>query len=513
MSEMVVERDGQAIADALVANRTALIAAEARELALVAALADVHNADSVRAPDGNPTGNPGRERARQLGGDGTSQVGEFLAAELGCLLGIGHVAAWSLIRDALDLRHRHPRLWALITQAPGIGILRVWQGRKVASLCHAAGLDLQQARWVDAQTTRYAGSLPWTRFLTLVEAKIIAADPHAAEQRRLHAELDRFVATGRTRELGLTTLIARANAGDVVYFVAMCDRIATILAERGDTAAIGIRRSRAIGILANPALALAMLQRSAKEHRVAGTEDVDPDGRRAPDDHEPDDDTGDTDRADGAPRWCDPTPGGLDLTDLTAVDARRLGSAATVYVHLHPDTLTTGTGVARIEQIGPIVAGQVREWLAHSHVTVRPVLDPAGTPPADCYQAPARLREALHLLSPAEAFPFSGSVSRTGDIDHTIPYLPTERGGPPGQTALGNLGRLTRYPHRVKTHATGWRHEQPSPGVHRWRSRYGYRFQVDSTGTLWLGKHPPSEIELHVLTPLERRLLELVLAA
>ncbi len=78
---------------------------------------------------------------------------------------------WSA--DALNVRHRHPQLWAALAEGRG----RVWQARKVAQSCAAAGLDLEQARWVDAVTTPYVASLPWGRFESLVEAKIIEADP------------------------------------------------------------------------------------------------------------------------------------------------------------------------------------------------------------------------------------------------------------------------------------------------------------------------------------------------
>jgi hypothetical protein len=73
------------------------------------------------------------------------------------------------------------------------------------------------------------------------------------------------------------------------------------------------------------------------------------------------------------------------------------------------------------------------------------------------------------------------------DVDHTIPWTSTTAGtpttGPPGQTRVGNLGRLTRFEHRVKTHGHGWRHRQPEPGVHHWRTPTGYQFTVDHTGT------------------------------
>ena len=63
------------------------------------------------------------------------------------------------------------------------------------------------------------------------------------------------------------------------------------------------------------------------------------------------------------------------------------------------------------------------------------------------------------------------------DVDHTVPW---SRQPPPGtQTRIGNLGKLTRFEHRTKTHGPGWRHRQPEPGVHVWRTPHGYRFRVD----------------------------------
>ncbi len=136
----------------------------------------------------------------------------------------------------------------------------VWQARHVASRTRATGLTLAQARQVDDTTTPYLASLPWGRFLELLEARIIAADPDAAEARRLAAELERFVVTGQSNEHGLKTLIAKATAGEVIYLVAMVERIAEILLQQGDTDPVGARRSKALGILGHPARALALLQ-------------------------------------------------------------------------------------------------------------------------------------------------------------------------------------------------------------------------------------------------------------
>jgi hypothetical protein len=50
------------------------------------------------------------ERLVLLGGEGTPEVAEFAAAELGAELQMSPWAAAQLIGDALDLRHRLPRL-------------------------------------------------------------------------------------------------------------------------------------------------------------------------------------------------------------------------------------------------------------------------------------------------------------------------------------------------------------------------------------------------------------------
>ncbi len=182
--------------------------------------------------------------------------------------------------DALNVRHRHPQLWAALAEGRG----RVWQARKVAQSCAAAGLDLDQARWVDAVTTPYVASLPWGRFESLVEAKIIEADPDAAEERAKAAAMARFVRTGQSSEYGIKTLIARANAGDVIFFQAMVDRIAQILLLQGDTDTADVRRSKAVGILASPLRALALLEWGARQATAAS------------DGHGPDeDDDGDAD--------------------------------------------------------------------------------------------------------------------------------------------------------------------------------------------------------------------------
>ncbi len=126
-------------------------------------------------------------------------------------------------------------------------------------------------------------------------------------------------------------------------------------------------------------------------------------------------------------------------------------------------------------------------------MTVRPVVDPAHLAPVDGYETPTRLRAALRLRHPAEVFPYGVGTSAhldgaDLDLDHTIPYLPPSRGGPPGQTGLANLGPLSRSSHRAVTHG-GWRRRQPEPGRYVFRSPTGHIYLVTNQGTLPLGRN------------------------
>ncbi len=527
--DWIAETDGQAAADALVANRARLVEAEVAEFVLAARWADLHDEETLRDGGGSGRALAGTERACRLGGDGTPLVAEFAAAELGCLLGRGAVAARTLIADALDVRHRHPLLW----EAVRAGELFVWQARKVAARTRSLSLTWAQALWVDAQVAPYARSLPWSPWWDLVEAKIVEVDPAAAQARADAAAMERFVATGQCNEYGLKTVIAKASAGDAVFFVGMCDRIAQCLAQDGDPDPVDVRRSKALGILADPVRALELLLAHVDDPENTGAEDpentvvadvADADADPGRDDAEvvsagdvPAAEDDSDDAAEAGEAGCSacggPTgrPGGRGpgltrlsgvlgdpdafVTALRSVDPRRLGPVATLYVHMSRESFDAAragvaTGVARVEGVGPVTVEQAAQFLGHARVRMQPVIDLAEDCPVNGYEVPDRMSEALHLRTPAGVFPYSSNTSRRKDRDHTKAYVPPDRGGPPGQTRISNLGPMGRYAHRVKTHGRGWRHYQPVPGVFLWRTPHRYWLRTDHTGTHQLGKHP-----------------------
>lgn len=502
-TDWVEDLDASAAVAALERVHDARLEAEAAEFRLAAHWAVLHNGDAV---DGGRRLLPGMERSKPVGGDGTPPVREFAAAELAATLGMSPAAGRCLIRDALDVRHRHPRLWTAVMA----GQARVWQARQVAQACHRAGLTLDQAHRVDAETTPLLASLPWTRFTSVLEGRIVAVDPVAADARRRAAEAARFVATGKSNEYGLKTLIAKASAGDVVWLDAMCDRIAAMLAALGDDDPRQVRRSKALGLLGHPVKVLALF---ADYDAAVRDGRVDPVDTPTTDPHEPDD-TGKTPAPAG-----DPTP--FVKLDLDRLDWRRLLPNITLYVHMSEENLTRDAhGVARIEGLGPVTLEQVREFLRDSRqpITVKRVIDLADNHPADAYETPPATAEALHLRTPADVFPYGVNLGRGMDRDHVEPYRPPDDGGPPGQTHLDNLAPMIRFHHRIKTHGR-WQLRQPESNVYLWRSPHGRYFRVDATGTHRLSPRA-GELAWHAATrgdpkasPLEAALARLLDAA
>ena len=456
----LVELDAAGTLAAAEANEHALITAEIRRLQIAAHWADLHPGEGVAA-----SGLPGIEHPVRLGGEGTPTTGDFAAAELGCVLRISDGSAARLIGDALDLRHRLRLIWA----AAQAGQAPAYQARHIATATRQ--LTVEQANVVDARIAPSLGAVPWSRLQTLLQAAIHQADPDGAEQKAAAAAQDRFVRLGRASEHGLKLIIARAAAGDAIWFKATIDRIAEILAKQGDTDTVEVRRSKAIGILAQPAQALQLLCQHQHDDWDGPTEPTEPAG---------------------------PTPDPPVASEHRSLqilpppfDPDRARPRATVYVHLSAEALTADAGLARAEDVGPVLLRRLRLLLGdRCTINLKPVIDlPAGHTPVDAYETPASLREQLLLRNPADVFPYAAAVTRSIDLDHTIAYHSPDHGGPPGQTRIGNLGPHTRHHHRHKTHG-GWQVRQPEPGTWIWRSPHNHIYLVNATGT-----HPLSHTQ------------------
>jgi hypothetical protein len=190
--------------------------------------------------------------------------------------------------------------------------------------------------------------VPWGRLQTLLDAAIVEADPAGAEQQAADAARERFVRLGRKSEHGLKLIIARAAAGDAIWFKATVDRLAEILAKQGDTDTIDVRRSKAIGILAQPAVALQLLCQHQDDDWDGPAEPTEP-AEEPTEDERGFDDASAPDDADLTA--AEPTPGppvdgehrSLQILPPPFWPARAR-PRATVYVHLSAGALTAHPG-------------------------------------------------------------------------------------------------------------------------------------------------------------------------
>ncbi len=173
---------------------------------------------------------PGSEKLVQFGGDGTPAVAEFAPAELGVVLATSSAAAERLVGDALDLRHRLPRLWARIVA----GEVKPWIGRRCAEATRH--LSVHTVAVVDRRIARYAHSLSWGRIEAIIAACWLECDPEAAAEADAAAQGSLGVwVTDQPTEPGTKEIFIRAEAPDALRFNASIGGIATGLGTLGDT--------------------------------------------------------------------------------------------------------------------------------------------------------------------------------------------------------------------------------------------------------------------------------------
>ncbi len=437
-ADAIEHESNREILDAIDHAHQQLIAAEIAELIGIVRAADQWKVDQDAV-------GAGLERLIQPGHDGTPEVAEFLALELGALLGISQASALFRIGDALDLRHRHPQLWAAVLS----GAVRVWQASKICSTC--AHLPFETVLKVDAAIAADIWTLPWARVMKALPGQIINADPELAGRREQARHDARHIRVSGI-ENGSVTLWGVVNPVDGIKFDHVLTQIAQTFPTEPDIPAhqdIDRRRAAAFG----------KITQDAFDSLYSGQP------------------------ASGAQAWDRPNSG---TASNDPVDHQPIQCTLIVHVSADDPALMTEsdanpskTGVTRIEDWGPLLTSRLPEFLSGANVTVRPIINPSDIRPVDAYETPPRMRFALAQRNPVDVFPYGTTKAGRCDADHTIAYSD----GRAGQTHLGNLGPLSRRAHRAKTHG-GWRLEQPTPGVYHWTSPYGYRYQVTATGSV-----------------------------
>jgi len=283
---------------------------------------------------------PGTEQLVRLGGAGTPEMAEFASAELGAQLQMSAGGCKMLIADALDLRHRLPLLWALVC----LGDVKPYVARQIAQRTRHLGQG--PVAIVDQKAARYATTLPWGRLAAVVDAAVMAADPEQAERDAQDARTRQGVWVGRDTDHGYKKMFIRAAGPDVESFDALVDEVARALDLLGDTDSIDVRRAKAIGIIAST-------QATQELFALAGARE---------------------DEADSAETTPD------KASDRRRLERARAIGSAVVYLHLSQDAVSGSFGVGRLEGLGPVTSTQVREFLGHRNVTVKPVIDGVARP-------------------------------------------------------------------------------------------------------------------------------------
>ncbi len=306
-------------------------------------------------------------------------------------------------------------------------------------------LSQEQADYVDERVVESAdGRISWSRFETLVEGAVKAADPDAAAEREEAERRRQFATPTASTEDGMRGFYVRGPFATIARLDATVAYFAEALLHLGDTGTLDERRVKAILILANPVHAVNLLKayrRWLTTHATGEKEE---------------------------------TPPEVDWSKLRP----RSPSAPPFYGGPESD------GIARIEGHGPLTQAWVRRHLG-PHVRHSPGPRHRGPGPGRRGSRPTSTGRAR---TPADTFPFANSLSRSQPIDHTIAFKHGAAAKGAGQSRVGNYGKLTVIHHRIKTF-TGWEVQQPFPGNYVWRDPFGALYLVDHTGTRRL-EHP-----------------------
>ncbi|MDP2774811.1 MAG: HNH endonuclease signature motif containing protein [Nocardioides sp.] len=406
-------------------SRAAADAAEVDLLRLALAWAHAHLAapddESWHAPaasgcdDGSPTDTDDVETLEWFG---IPEVAWDAPAAFAAANHMSTTAGKAFLRDALILAHRLPRIYARLVA----GQVPVWRARRIA---HAViGKPADVAAYVDTELAKIAHQVGVTTLDRTLDEAMTYLYPEQREAEQLEA-LDQRYARLDERSLnhtGIGEMTLRADWADLKDFDRALSLVAAALKRDGCTESLDVRRAMAVGILADPARALAL----------------------------------------------------INNTDTPAPT-----KGVVAYVHLSEDAVRGLDPLARDEHGRTWLEQTIRDWCGRNDrfVSVRPVIDlNQPHPGTSSYAPPDSLRERIILRNPTCVFPHCARPSRDCDLDHLVPWAEG------GQTTEDNLAPVCRHHHRLKTH-TAWRYQCLVPGVYLWHDPHGQRFLTTPTGT------------------------------
>ena len=220
----------------------------ARDTAAVIADAQVEQlAQAVQWAELNP-GDPDPQiewgmQPLELAGAGAPTIDESAVAEFALAVGMKHEPGARLIGDALELRHRLPRIWARVVA----GEVPVFKARKIAQDTRTLSSDAAAA--VDRHLALVAKRCSWAEIERQVDRARAEHDPAEAERRRIAAAEKRCVEV-HYRGIGpdgMVPITGYAALADALAFDAFLTATAATL---DPTIPLDVRRSMALGMVA-----------------------------------------------------------------------------------------------------------------------------------------------------------------------------------------------------------------------------------------------------------------------
>lgn len=232
---------GEAVLRGVADTVQLVVAAEAEQYRLAATWADLHPGDDL---------DPATEwaqREAEFAGQGAPTVAEFAVADFALAAGLSTDSGRALIGDALETRHRLPRLWARVLA----GQVRVWRARKIAQATRPLSPDA--AAYVDRQVAPVAHTCSYAQIeRTLTDAQA-AYDPDTVEGDRLDRSDGRCFRI-RTHEVTTNGLVYIDGLLDLPTALALDAAIAKTahdLLTAHPTLPLDHRRAMAAGLLGN----------------------------------------------------------------------------------------------------------------------------------------------------------------------------------------------------------------------------------------------------------------------
>src|SRR4051794_30712608 len=227
-------------------RRRAANSAEADLLQDAVTWADLHPAESIT--DAVRFG----DTPVPVAGPGAPLVAEFCVAEFAAAVGLPTEAGKAYLGEAVELRHRLPRVWARVVA----GDLAAWRARRIARATIA--LSVAAAGFVDSQVAGFAHRIRPSGVDRLVQEAVVRFMPAEARRRREAATDGRHahVHTHQVSFEGTVWVEAEVDLADALDLDTALSAGAGRLADLGSVASLEVRRSEALGEMARRQLAL-----------------------------------------------------------------------------------------------------------------------------------------------------------------------------------------------------------------------------------------------------------------